>query len=87
MPEWVENEPELYPGDEFYIKAFGDLSTCRDIGNAIGPIPWNVIYQYAIAFDLDVDLIDPFIQIIREMDSGYLKWQSEKQKKDLANNS
>lgn len=81
LPKWAENEPVLCPGDEFYIKAFFDLSSCREVGMGIGPIPWRDILTYAIFFGLEEDLIDPFIQIIREMDSGYLKWQDQHQKK------
>jgi hypothetical protein len=74
----------MYPGDIFYISAFYDLSTCREIGMALGPIPWDKIYIYSHHKGLDEDLIDPFIQIIREMDAGYLNWNKKQQlrKKD-----
>lgn len=49
---------------------------------ALGPIPWNVILEYAVYVKLEGDLIDPFIQIIRQMDAGYLHWQNQKQKRD-----
>lgn len=58
------------------------MNTCREVGSAMGPIPWRDILTYAQFSGLENDLIDPFIQIIREMDSGYLKWQIEKQKKE-----
>jgi len=47
---------------------------------ALGPIPWDKILLYAQYNGLDCDLIDPFIQIIREMDSGYLNYQIKQQK-------
>lgn len=48
----------------------------------VGPIPWNVILEYAIYVKLEDDLIEPFIQIIRQMDAGYLHWQNQKQKRE-----
>lgn len=77
LPDWFIDEPSLYPGDDFYIRGFHNLNTCRTIGMAMGPIPWTAIYTYAISSILNEDLIDPFIQIIREMDSGYLKYQAK----------
>lgn len=47
-----------------------------------GPIPWRDILTYAHFAKLEEDLIDPFIQIIREMDSGYLGWQAKKQERE-----
>lgn len=79
LPNWFKNAPEPYPGDEFYLKAFYDLSSCRDIGMSLGPIPWRDILTYAIYSKLDDDLIEPFIQIIREMDSGFLEVEAKKQ--------
>lgn len=44
----------------------------------IGPIPWRDIHNYAFFLGLEYDVIDPFIQIIMEMDSGYLSWYNAK---------
>lgn len=70
------------PGDEFYMKAFWDLSTERQLGMGVGPIPWSRIFQYGNFYQLDEDLLDPFIQIIREMDNGYLEFQQDKKEKE-----
>ena len=69
------------PGDELYLRAFHDLSTCREMGMALGPIPWRDILTYGMFRGLDNELLDHFIQVIREMDAGYLKWENERQKK------
>lgn len=81
LPEWAAEEPILSPGDEVFLRAFYNLTTCRQIGMSIGPIPWTDIYKYALFLELDKDLIDPFIQIIREMDSGWLNWQHDEQER------
>jgi len=79
LPEWINDEPPRLPNENFYLRAFNDLTTCRDVGTSIGPIPWRDIFVYAGFKGLEHDLIDPFIQIIREMDSAYLDYQRDKQ--------
>lgn len=81
LPAWADDEPDVFAGDEFYLTAFNELSTCRPIGDATGPIPWDKIVQYASFKGLEYIMIDPFIRIIRSMDSVYLSWIAEKQKK------
>lgn len=63
-------------GEEFYIRAFWDLDTCRTMGFALGPIPWDRIRDYAAVHQLDEDLIEPFIRIIRELDKAFLEWEA-----------
>jgi hypothetical protein len=45
----------------------------------LGPIPWSAIVSYAKWYDLDWDIADAFVDIIREMDDAYLKYQSDEQ--------
>lgn len=72
LPEWYQDEPQLWPGDEFYLRAFYELSTCRGVGMSAGPIPWNIAVMYAQYQGLDADSIQPFIDIIRKLDAVYL---------------
>lgn len=46
----------------------------------IGPIPWNVIVQYADYYGLESDIAEAFVDIIREMDSAFIKYQIDEQK-------
>lgn len=69
------------PGDSFYLKAFRDLHTCRSVGMSLGPIPWIDVVYYAERFQLDHDLIEPFIYIIRAMDVAYQDWINKEQEK------
>lgn len=81
LPQWVEEAPELAPGDEFYLTAFWDLSTCRDLGWGVGPIPWRDIILYADRAGLEEDTATAFVAIIRHMDTAYLRWQEQEQKR------
>ena len=62
-------------GDEFYFKAFWDLSTCRQIGMGQGPIPWDKMIEYGHVAGLDDDMTDVLVGVIRAMDAAYLKWE------------
>lgn len=78
--------PALEPGDEFYLRAFWDLNTTRQIGMDLGPIPWNRIVEYGERAGLDHDLINPFVRIIRLMDAAYREWneaEADKRRKQL----
>lgn len=76
------NEPQLYPGDYFYLKAWSDLNSCRSMGMSRGPIPWKDIILYAEYSQLEYDLIEPFVLIIRTMDSAYIDWvENEEERK------
>lgn len=73
LPEWYLNEPPLYPGDDFFLSAFYELS-CGE------PIRWIDRIMYAERKGLDSDVTDAFSHIIREMDSVYLAWRAKKEK-------
>jgi hypothetical protein len=61
--------------------AFWDLNTTRQFGEFMGPIPWLAINQYSDVHEFDKQLKLHFIQIIREMDAGYLDWQQKNRPK------
>jgi len=84
LPDWFLEEPELLPGDTFYLEAFWELSTCRSFGNGMGPIPWTAIIEYGLRFGLDDDMLAPFVTVIRAMDAEYVHWNSEEAKKAQA---
>lgn len=74
-------EPELLPGEDFYLEAFTDLSTERNLGMSIGPIPWNSIVLYAKQKHLDEENAQALVTVIRIMDNAYLEFASEEMKK------
>lgn len=80
VPEWWANEPPLRRGDEFYLTAFSELSSCRAFGTTIGPIPWNRILEYGAWKQLDRGMMELFVYVIREMDEAYIKDLHEKQR-------
>lgn len=71
------DEPEIESQDIFYLKAFYDLNTCRAGGMGLCPIPWRDIVHYAEFYELDCDIVEAFIDIIRDMDGAYMEWQND----------
>lgn len=80
VPEWVENAPTQFPGDDFYLRAFWDLSTQRQIGFTVGPIPALDVRQYACEMGLPSHMMELFEAVIRGLDRAYLK-HAEKTRK------
>ena len=50
------------------LAAWGDLSTCRAVGMAMGPIPWTAIVAWCEFHDLDYDTAVLVIDVIRMVD-------------------
>ena len=65
-------------GDDFYIGAFWELSSCRQFGNVLGPIPWHRIVQYADRVRLEPDVHSIFVDVIRRLDETYMAWQRDR---------
>ena len=80
LPKWLMEAPSLVRGDDFYMRAFWELSSCRHFGSAIGPVPWNYIVDYGSQKGLDPGMMEVFAAVIREIDESYLRWQREAQK-------
>jgi hypothetical protein len=85
-----ETEPpediELMVGAEFYLAAFQELSSDRQIGamGGCGAIPSAAIGRYADRHRIDdADAFEAFRSAIRAMDAEYLAWQSEKAEAEM----
>lgn len=81
LPDAIANAPELDLGLDLYFNAFMDLTTCRQLGMAEGPIPWTAIRHYCDEHDLDGEQRDDLFFHVRELDNVYLKFRSAKVKK------
>ena len=83
FPDWYLDQPAIFPGDEFYLRAFYHLSSCRRFQG--GPIPWELIAQYAAGWQLAPDMVETFATVIPMMDNAYLEWwEAENKKRDSA---
>ncbi len=74
-------EPVLHEGDGYWLRAFGELSTCRSSGFGIGAIPWTAIVEYGDRAGLSDNMIDVLVIVIRQMDEAFTTWHDAEQKR------
>lgn len=81
LPEKIANAPVVLAGLELYYEAFLELSTDREIGMGIGPIPWSSIDRYALRAGLvsDDDYAD-FKDLVRAMDGAFMRYEQQRTK-------
>ena len=72
------------PQFRYYIDAFHELSSCRSIGMALGPIPFTAIAEYSKLFDIED--FEEFHYLMRVMDNKFLEMESKKQKSNQSQN-
>lgn len=75
-----EEEPptdKLRAGLSIYLMAFHRLSSTRQIGMALGCIPWTAVKDYADYYDFDQRQSEFLFKAISHMDAEWIKWQNE----------
>jgi hypothetical protein len=75
MPGWYLDAPDPHPNELFYFEAFNALSSCRQFGMQLGPIPWRDVVAYGSMLGLEGEALDGFVYVIDEMDDEYMEWQ------------
>jgi len=76
-PQFFER-PEIAEHLFIYWEAFSDLTTERQIGMGIGPIPRSKTREYARdVLDLTGEAYDQFCAVISRVDSDYVAMQNE----------
>lgn len=71
--------------ESVYIQDFYRLSSSRQIGMPVGPIPVSEILKFCEHFNIEDS--DDYLYIIQAMDNAYLDMVAEKQAKDSATNT
>lgn len=80
LPRWVEDCPDLGPGEELFLQAFFELSTERAIGWATGPIPNSKMVEWGERAGLDSTTMRLFTRVLKTMDDAYLTWANQERK-------
>lgn len=78
FPDDIVFPPNLLPGMEELLEAFWELSTDRQLGLAVGPIPFSSIVLWLDRHGYDHDAGDELRACFREMDAAYLAARSGK---------
>lgn len=80
-PEFISGAPELREDLQPYWVAFDELSSCRSYAGMAGvpqPIPWTAINEYAIRHRFAGEAFDDLVDLVRAMDTAFLKHAAEK---------
>lgn len=73
IPERIRNKPRLHFNLSFFLDAFLELDTDRDVGMGFGPIPWSSLHNYAVVHELCGGAYDDFMYLLRQLDNAYIK--------------
>ena len=83
MPDSIANEPQLEFGWQLYYTAFNELTHSRNVGMAMGAIPWEVVQKYATEYlGLKKYELYLFHYLLSQMDAVYLLHHSGKKTED-----
>lgn len=74
---------ELDAHDLFYITAFHDLSSERQVGEAVNPIPYMKIVDYCAHVDIRGDDAEDLAFVMRIVDNAYIESIINRQKKAI----
>lgn len=83
LPERIQNAPQLQTGLALFYMAFMDLTTERQVGEAIGAIPWTAVDRYCEANELYGEQREDMFYHIGRLDRAYIEWFFAKQKKEM----
>ena len=87
LPDKIRNKPEITTGLDLYWKAFQDLSSDRDIGMGVGPIPWSSLNAWAARNSIRGDDFERFVMVLRGLDNIYMEKQGKKTKGKMGKKS
>ena len=82
VPDFINDAPEIYPGEELFFTGYLELNTCRPIGMSEGSIPWTAIMEYCIVHEIEGELRDDFFHIIRDMDNEVQSYKAAKRESE-----
>ena len=80
LPERIRNKPTLRIGLEFYWKAYRDLTSDRDIGMGVGPIPWQAMNNWGIRNHVYGDDFERLVITLQGLDKVFMDRQGKKNK-------
>lgn len=72
MPDAVAGAPQMFWGLEAYYDAFVELSTDRQSGMSVGPIPWSSIDRYACRHEIEGEAFEYLVRMVRALDDAFL---------------
>lgn len=78
FPAAILNGAELPDELRLFYAVFLDLTSCRTLGHAIGPIPWLAIHYYCEAHGIEGEQREEVFYHVAQLDTAYLDWSAKK---------
>lgn len=78
LPDRIQNAPELYQGLELYYNGFTELTSCRQVGYGLGPIPMLSILEYCMVNGIEGEQREDFVWFVQRLDQKYLEWSNDR---------
>lgn len=78
FPDKISKAPDLLPGLELFYLSFMTLSDSRQLGTGLGPIPWKVVHDYCVAYEIVGEQKEEMHHHIKQLDSAYLEHANRK---------
>lgn len=75
----LDRQPPHDDGVALCLTAWAELSTCRPIGMAVGPIPWTAIIEWARFHGLDREATGVLVSVIRRLDNDRAEREHSKE--------
>jgi hypothetical protein len=74
----VAGAPEPEPGDEWFLEQFWLLSTCRETGFSVGPVPATAVWALTDREGLSAALARALWVAVVAMDQAFLRHLNKK---------
>jgi hypothetical protein len=71
--EWMSHAPKVEDDYRIYWNGFHELTSCRQLGMTVGPIPFTAIAEYTQFYPFMEAEAHFFVDVIRRIDNAYLK--------------
>lgn len=79
VPPQFEDPPTALEGQDFFLKIWYELNSCRQLGmGAPGSIPWTAINDWCHINRIDDDQREDVFYMVRALDNAYLQHVSAK---------
>jgi len=73
LPPKIANAPTLLLGSDLWMDAFYELSSERQVGLMLGPIPWSSVRRWGQCFNLDEEQLEDLHWYMSRLDAAFLK--------------
>ena len=83
VPDKIKNAPVLNMGLLFFWKAYQDLTSDRDVGMGVGPIPWLSMSEWGSRHRVRGDDFERLVYILRAMDATFMEHSGKKSKSKM----